>query len=382
MATCIKCKKEIPNESMFCLHCGKKQVVGEKKKAKKRANGTGSVYKLKGNRKKPFYAIKREYVNNILISTPLGCYATETEARLVLDAANNQNLPPEYNSTLEEIYNTWSRTHFKDLSKSSIEGYVSAWKHLAPCHNKKMRNIKTYDFQCIIDSLVAKGKSYSTCDKIRILANKLCTHAMENDIVLKNYAIFIKMPKNEKTEKEIFSKRERDILFEHKDNIVAQIILVFIYTGTRIEELFSIVTKNVFIEKGYMIGGEKTEAGRNRIIPINQKILPFIKRWYNPDNEYLLVNSTGGKKNARNFREREFYPFLKEIGILSKDEEKPRLTPHSARHTFSSLMVKAGAKPELLQKIIGHANYETTIDTYTHFTEEDIGELVLQVNKI
>lgn len=53
-----------------------------------------------------------------------------------------------------------------------------------------------------------------------------------------------------------------------------------------------------------------------------------------------------------------------------------------SRMVSTTSLLKAGAKPELLQKIIGHANYETTIDTYTHFTEEDIGELVLQVNKI
>ena len=100
------------------------------------------------------------------------------------------------------------------------------------------------------------------------------------------------------------------------------------------------------------------------------------------DNKYLLTNSKVLNKNARNFREREFYPFLEEVGILSKDDKERRLTPHNARHTFSSKMVKAGAKPELLQKIIGHANYETTIDTYTHFTKDDISSMVSQVNII
>lgn len=44
---CIKCKKEIPEYSIFCPLCGKKQVA-EKRKALKRANGTGTVYKLQG----------------------------------------------------------------------------------------------------------------------------------------------------------------------------------------------------------------------------------------------------------------------------------------------------------------------------------------------
>ena len=382
MTKCIKCKKEIPQGSTFCLHCGKKQITLEKKKTKKRANGTGSVYKLSGNRKKPFYAVKRKMIGDILESIPLGCFSTETEARLALDAANNKDLPAEFNSTFAEVYTAWSRSHFKDIGEKSTEGYEIAFKHLSPCHKKKMRDIKTDDFQSVIDSLTAKGRSRSSCNKIRILANQLSKYAMERDIIQKNYAQFIKLPKAEKCEKQIFTAKEVEILFKNRWKKTAQIILTFIYSGMRIEELFSIETKNVYLADRYMIGGEKTAAGRNRIIPIHEKIYPFIESWYNPDNKYLLTNSKGGKKNARNFREREFYPFLEEIGIISKTDKTRRLTPHSTRHTFASMMVQADAKPELLQKIIGHENYETTVDIYTHFTKDDISEMLNQINAI
>ncbi len=382
MVNCIKCKKEISDDSLFCQFCGKKQVVGEKKKRKKRANGSGSVYKVKGRRRKPWAAVATKYVKCVRESVFLGYFKTEKEGWAAIASVDINKISAEFNSTLEDIYRLWSRSHFQDISNKSIEGYEVAWKHLKPCHKKKMRDIRTDDFQLIIDELVKKGRSRSSCDKIKILANKLCQFAMERDVVNKNYAQFVKLPKAEKKEKEIFSNVEIEILFKHKWRMTAQIILVFIYSGTRIEELFSIRTENVHLKERYMVGGEKTDAGRNRIIPINEKIYPFIESWYDPENKYLLPNTKGGKKNARNFREREFYPFLKEIGILSEEDEKPRLTPHNTRHTFSSKMVKAGARPELLQKIVGHANYDTTIDTYTHFTEEDVAELTSQVNII
>ncbi len=47
-----KCGKEIPEESSFCLYCGASQVA-KKRRARKRANGEGSVYKMSGNRAKP-----------------------------------------------------------------------------------------------------------------------------------------------------------------------------------------------------------------------------------------------------------------------------------------------------------------------------------------
>ncbi len=373
MPNCIRCKKEIPDGSLYCLHCGKKQTSTEGRKTKKRANGSGSVYKVNERRRKQWAAS----ANGIF----LGYYLTQAEAEAALPK-DNKKITEEYNSTLQDIYESWSRTHFQNIGKKSIEGYEIAYKHLSPLCRQKMRDIRTDDFQRIVDNLVEKGRSRSSCDKVRILANKLSKHALERDIINKNYAQFIKLPKEGKREQEIFSDKEIETLFKNRQSLTAQIILTFIYSGMRIEELFSIETKNVHLEERYMIGGEKTEAGKDRIIPINEKIYPFIESWYNPNNKYLLTNSKGGKKHARNFREREFYPFLEEVGILSKDEKVRRLTPHNARHTFSSKMVKAGARPELLQKIIGHANYETTIDTYTHFTEEDIKELTQQVNII
>ena len=57
MNFCIKCKKEIPDGATFCPWCGKRQSP-EPRKALKRANGTGTVYKLQGRRTRPWVAAK------------------------------------------------------------------------------------------------------------------------------------------------------------------------------------------------------------------------------------------------------------------------------------------------------------------------------------
>lgn len=55
------------------------------------------------------------------------------------------------------------------------------------------------------------------------------------------------------------------------------IILIMIYTGLRPTELLEIRTENVHLDEKYMVGGMKTEAGRDRTIPICDKILPLVK---------------------------------------------------------------------------------------------------------
>lgn len=58
---CVKCKAALPEGAIYCPMCGKKQVP-EKRKALKRANGTGTVYKLQGRRKRPWVAAKNKVV--------------------------------------------------------------------------------------------------------------------------------------------------------------------------------------------------------------------------------------------------------------------------------------------------------------------------------
>ncbi|WP_353094167.1 tyrosine-type recombinase/integrase [Tissierella praeacuta] len=54
-------------------------------------------------------------------------------------------------------------------------------------------------------------------------------------------------------------------------------------------------------------------------------------------------------------------------------------TPHDCRHTFASRMDRAGSNKKSLQNIIGHANYSTTADIYTH---TDIKELLEAIDML
>jgi len=54
---CRKCRLDIPDGSKYCPNCGAKQEP-ERRKALKRANGTGTVYKLQGRRRRPWAAAK------------------------------------------------------------------------------------------------------------------------------------------------------------------------------------------------------------------------------------------------------------------------------------------------------------------------------------
>jgi integrase len=47
-----------------------------------------------------------------------------------------------------------------------------------------------------------------------------------------------------------------------------------------------------------------------------------------------------------------------------------RVTPHSLRHTYASLMIAAGVNAKAVQVHLGHANIRETFDTYSHLFDD------------
>lgn len=349
---CIKCKKEIPAGSVFCCWCGKKQGASPKK-ALKRANGTGTVYKLQGRRTRPWVAAKGK--------TIIGYFDKKTAALEALARLQGRSIDEIYNWTFKQVYEAWKDEHFREIGVKGTESYERAYDVFEPLHGRKFRELRTADYQAIMDKY--RDKSHSLLSKFKQLATQMSQWGIRQELITTNFASFIKLPENVKKEKDIFSKEDIQKL-EADGSQAAKLALMMIYTGMRIGELFGLRTENV--HETYVIGGEKTEAGRNRIIPIRSEGRKYFAEFKQRAKGDLLISGYSGQKVIANFRNRDFYPLLERLGISKK-------TPHATRHTFASWAVANNIKPELLQKMLGHADYSTTANIYEHF---DIDQLV------
>ena len=181
----------------------------------------------------------------------------------------------------------------------------------------------------------------------------------------KDYASFVTITAKKSAPKERFSDEELSRLWEYYEDtqdIRVGIILLMCYTGLRIDEFLSL--KKVDFYDGCLHGGNKTEKGKNRIIPVPDAVASILARLMETRGEYLYSSSSGSKYNAENFRKRIYYKALTDIGYTS--EELKKRNPHVCRHTFASMCSKKGVDPKALQDIIGYKQIETTLNTYTH----------------
>lgn len=65
------------------------------------------------------------------------------------------------------------------------------------------------------------------------------------------------------------------------------------------------------------------------------------------------------------------------------DEAKiKRFCMHALRHTYATRAIESGIQPKVLQKLLGHASIQTTMDRYVHVTDDSMSKAVVQFKKI
>lgn len=334
-------------------------------------NGYGTTYKVKGKRRKPWRV--RVTIgwddNGKQIFKNLGYFKTQAEGLKQLELYHtNPLLIDNKTVTFKEMYEIWSEEKYKKISKSSIDGYINAYKYCEELYDIPFEQIKLKALQDIVNK--ADGK-LATQKKIKGLFGLLYDYGIANDIVLKKYSDYIIL--SEQREKKIrttFSDEEIDILWDNVKLIpFVDVVLILIYTGMRPGELLKMKRENVFLDKNYMIGGSKTEAGINRIIPIHPRIKPLIENWYyNSNSIYLIYNNANNKICYQNFSDRNWANVMNTLNFVHY--------PYDCRHTFATRMDDAGANKLCIKLILGHTINDITDKVYTHKKIEQLIEAV------
>lgn len=326
-------------------------------------NGYGSVFKLSGkNRRKP-YGVKKTLGfddNGYPMSKIIGYYEKRKDAMQALAEYNaNPYDLTKLNSTIQDVYRTFEERKKDKVSSSALYAYQAAYGHLKPLYNIPMREIKTYQMQEVIDNL---DRKWQTKSHIQTLLTQLFDIAIEMDVCQKNYAKFISLESKPKSDiHKPFTDEEIKILFENINVPFVDTILIMIYSGMRPSELLSMKQENIDIEKRIMIGGIKTKAGKNRHIPINKKIIPFLENRLN-EQTYLVPGAKAGLSYVS--YKKFFYKTMAELGMQ-------HLT-HDCRHTFATLIGRTDADKLTVKRIMGHATQDITDNIYTHKNDEDL----------
>lgn len=376
---CLECNKEISDKAISCPNCGfpiTKPTGRQPRKSNRRKrlpNGFGQITEIKGLRK-PFRVSVTIGKNDVgkpicKLLKPEAYFKTYNDAYGALLEYNKR--PYELNSiiSMQELFDRWFETYSrKDVSKNRLDSFKVGWKYCQSVYDLLVQNLRiphikycleygTYDRKSGVTSLPV-----SMVQVVKTIFDLMLDYAVEYELVDKNYSRLISLKNMENLKYTVksghisFSEEELNDLWNKCDDVNIRLILINCYTGFRPSELISITTDNVHLDEKYIIGGSKTKAGINRIVPIHPKIFGFIEDFYSSDNKYLF-NDYGINKYP-NYR-KDFTDTIK----LYNFNQNHKL--HDCRKTFVTLAKKYELNEYAIKYIVGHSINDITEKTYT-----------------
>ncbi|WP_440443085.1 site-specific integrase [Phascolarctobacterium succinatutens] len=326
-------------------------------------NGFGSISYYGEHRRRPYVA--KKYIDGR--QKPIGYYATYEDALAYLIAYNkNPSLFNPSEITFSEIFKLWSAEHFPKIAKTTSANYTAAYKHCEPLYGKKFITLKISDLQDVIRAMSRAKIGCASQKKCRQLLHNLYNYAVKYEIISasadiskyididKKRIVYPKSPFNTRQLNRVKRLAESD----EPLSCWAKVVVMMVYSGVRPGEFLAIQKSDVKLKQRYLIVRDsKTEAGRNRAVPISRKALPYFRAWMDKPGKTLITVDDRAALSYHRFRTR-FDNVM--------DATNCHHTPHECRHTCATMLDNAGANETAVKRILGHASQGVTKGVYTH----------------
>ncbi len=333
-------------------------------KIEKLPNGFGSIVRLSGNRRRPFAARISEHGKYKY----LDYFKTYEDALIYLVQYNKRKGLNNFadDLTFADIYRLELDEHARYISKSTLDGYRTSYNHCTVLHNKPFRNITIFDLQQVINSISARGIGQATQKKVRQLWHNMYKYCIKYRFIelTGDLSQFVDIDKHKaKYKKTPFNMRQLNRVRAIADDNThplsdwAKTVVMMCYCGTRPGEFLAILKADVKIRsRFFLVRDSKTSAGRNRMVPISRKTLPYFEYWLTKPGKTLITI------DGESIYYKRYLDKFKKVMLTSRCKH----LPHECRHTCATWLDDRGANKLTIKRILGHASQDVTDGVYTH----------------
>lgn len=297
--------------------------------------------------------------------------------------------PDAHKVTVGEIAKRWKKANYSPrradaLRSTTVADYESVLTlHVLPRWGAvKMTDIRASMLESWREEMLKDGTGPSTVRKALLVLGIVFRFAMRDHIVSVNPCAFVKKPsvRTRKAAEERLTPEQLAALFAHCSGRTRIVVRLAANTGMREGEIFALRWRDVDLKgklirvcrqftHGEFVEFPKTDAGA-RDIGIDAKLAAELAAWKlqqkaerREDDSLVIATSTGEPLSASNFLSRDFRPALTRAGL-------PRVNFHSLRHTAATILASSNIPPGTVHRILGHANFGTTMKLYGGLTQE------------
>ena len=347
----------------------------------------------------------------------------EAALRKVLQEYENAGLTFEPSEiSVSDYMDYWVKNYVEMNCKyNTIDGYSRIIaNHIKPAFGSyKLKSITPAILQQFVNEKSTQGfsKSYLV-NMITVLSGSFKAAVFPYKFIKENPMQYVKLPKNEnikgETNRKVITQKEFERIIERfpQGNSFYIPLQIAYHTGTRVGECCALTWDDIDLEnriikvnkiilkkdnKQWFFGTTKTQSS-TREIPIGNTLTDILKkhkkwqlenrlkagRYYN--NYYVTkedrIYPADGTKEFKTTDDQIQFVCTREDGLLVTPESIRycsrvinyelliQFNFHALRHTHATLLIENGANMKDVQERLGHSRLATTMDTYTHTTEQ------------
>lgn len=311
---------------------------------------------------------------------------------------------------LDNWYEKWMNVYkYDSIRDNTKRAYNQVYqKHISPTlGNYNIQDITQLQIRELLKKKKKEGLGYETRNKIKILLVDIFNKAMIDQFVNRNPAKGITVKRDEERDVQVLSLEDQIAFFDCcKGTFYDNFFNVALQTGMRIGELAALRWKDVdwknnvihvtrtLVYQKYEDDDKKTfhfedpkTNTSTRDIPINKQCSIFLKKQF-MQKKVIETKAPLVKKPDKQFQDLLFTTkfntplnsqiiwdaiekIVNEVN-MTRDytEELEMFSCHCFRHTFATRCFEAGIKPKTVQKYLGHATLQMTMDLYTSVLQE------------
>lgn len=407
---CPECELQISDKALSCPHCGyplqPNSIVRKPRTTNKRKrlpNGFGQISEIRNrNLRNPFRAMVTVGKNSTgrPICKPLkpeSYFPTYNDAYTALMEYNKNPYDLSIAMTVKELYDKWSDKYFETLKAiSSQRTITSAWAYCSSVYDMRAMDIRARHIKGCMEEGVAiiKGKEHRPTagikGRIKSLFNLMLDYALEYEIVDRNYSRTFNVSDDIIKEKEEskrghipFKDEEIKILWDNVNTKkYVDIILIQCYSGWRPQELGLLELKDLDFENWTFMGGMKTDAGKDRMVPIHPMIRSLVKKKYQEavalGSKYLL-NCTDAQTHRGSIMLTYDKYRMRFNKVMTELKLNPQHRAHDGRIHFVTIAKKYKVDDFAIKYIVGHSIDDVTEKIYT---KREVNWLKEEIEKI
>lgn len=362
---------------------------------RKRKNGEGTVRLRKDGRWEGRIVIGYDEndlpkTKNVLAKTKGECIEKlkALKSTITPDTPIKLKADMPFGEWLDHWYETYCKPNARPATQRTYEGYIRLYLH-PRLGSIPLNKVTTSDIQQMCTWMMTEARvdqkngegglsdsqvinSYSLCDRV-------LEKAVAEKLIVRNPAKGCKLPPNRPNEMKVLSREDmQKVLIQAKEENYYELFLLEFATGLRLGELMALQWDDVDLVTGELRINKQVNLVGSKLVISEPKTKAAVRTLILPPSVRKVLAEYKTKVNSRWLfpsPKKDDLPIIpsavsRRLHTLLEHAGCEQVRFHDLRHTFATNALAHGMDIKTLSTILGHVSSATTLNTYSHVTDE------------